>query len=374
MRKNKTSNSKDKLLHKVRPELIKLAGYIPIEPVDMLGLRAGIKPEEIIKLDGNENPYGCSPAVSRALANYPYFCIYPDPWQREVREALAKYTGISSDCIVAGNGSDELIDLTLRLFLKDDENIINCSPTFGMYPFNTELCGGEVIDIPRKEDFSVDMELIKSSIDKKTKLIFLASPNNPTGNLVPQSQIKELLGKNIIVVVDEAYYEFCGVTVSSLIKQYENLIVLRTFSKWGGLAGLRAGYGIMNQEIAKLILKIKPPYNLNAAAQVGILVTLENRKEQESGIEKLNKERERLFGLLNSLHYFKLYPSEANFILCQLTRGDAREVNAKLQERGIFVRYFDMPRLQNYLRITVGRPEQDDKLIDALEDIMKGLI
>lgn len=363
--------SKTKVLNKVRPELIKLAGYVPIEPVDMLGLRAGIKPEEIIKLDGNENPYGCSPAIHRALATYPYFCIYPDPWQREVREALAKYTGVNSDNIVAGSGSDELIDLVLRLFLKEGESVINCSPTFGMYPFNTELCGGDVIDIPRQEDFSLDIELIKSSIDKKTKLIFLASPNNPTGNLVPESQIRELLKKDIVVVVDEAYYEFCGVTVVPLVKEYENLIVLRTFSKWAGLAGLRAGYGIMDPEVARLILKIKPPYNLNAAAQVGILVTLENRKELEQGVERLNNERNRLYGLLNSLPYFKTYPSAANFILCQLTRGNAGNVNAKLQEKGIFVRYFDIPRLQNYLRITIGRPEQDDKLIKALAEIMR---
>ncbi len=363
--------SKTRVLAKVRPELLKLAAYVPIEPVDVLGLRAGMKPEEIIKLDGNENPYGCSLAVPRALASYPYFCIYPDPWQREVREALATYTGASSDNIVAGSGSDELIDLVLRLFLKDGETVINCSPTFGMYPFNTELCGGVVLDIPRKEDFSLDLELIKSSIDRKTKLIFLASPNNPTGNLVPESQIRELLEKDIVVVVDEAYHEFCGVTVAPLVMEYENLIVLRTFSKWAGLAGLRAGYGIMDADVARLLLKIKPPYNLNAAAQVGILVTMENRKDLGLAVERINRERERLFGLLGSLPFLRPFPSVANFILCQLTRGNAKEVNAKLQERGIFLRYFDMPRLQNYLRITVGTPDQDDKVIKALKEIMR---
>lgn len=362
--------SKTRVLNKVRPEIVKLAGYVPIEPVEVLGLRADIKPEEIIKLDGNENPYGCSLAVPRALASYPYFCIYPDPWQREVREALAQYTATSSDNIVAGSGSDELIDLVLRLFLKEGESVINCSPTFGMYPFNTELCGGVVRDIPRREDFSLDIELIKSSIDKKTKLIFLASPNNPTGNLTTESQVRELLGENIVVVVDEAYYEFCAISVASLIYEYENLIVLRTFSKWAGLAGLRAGYGIMNPQIARLILKIKPPYNLNAAAQIGILVTIENRKDLESIVGKINQERARLYGLLGGIPYIKPYPSAANFILCQLTKGNASEVNAKLQEKGIFVRYFDMPRLKNYLRITVGRPEQDDKLVETLNYIM----
>lgn len=366
MRKSKT-----KILHKVRPELIKLAGYVPIEPVDVLGLRVGKKPEEIIKLDGNENPYGCSPAVPRVLASYPYFSIYPDPLQREAREALAKYTGFSTDNIVAGSGSDELIDLILRLFIKAGDNVINCSPTFGMYTFNTGLCGGAVIDIPRKEDFSLDIELIKSSVDKNTKLIFLASPNNPTGNLIPESQIKKLLEEDIVVVVDEAYYEFCGITMAPLVMEYENLIVLRTFSKWAGLAGLRAGYGIMDPAAAQLILKIKPPYNLNAAAQVGILTTMDNRKEVEEGVEKINRERSRLFGLLNSLPHFKPYPSVANFILCRLTRGNAREVVAKLQKKGIFVRYFDMPRLQDYLRISIGTPDNDDKLIKALTEIMR---
>lgn len=363
---------KSKLLNKVRPELIKLAGYVPIEPVEVLGLRAGMKPEEIIKLDGNENPYGCSPALNEALANYPYFSIYPDPWQREVRDALAKYTGISSDCIVAGSGSDELIDLILRLFLRDGESVINCTPTFGMYPFNTELCGGQVIDIPRKDDFSLDMDLIKEAIDKKTKLIFLASPNNPTGNIVPQAQVKELLEKDFIVVVDEAYFEFSNcATVASLISQHDNLIVLRTFSKWAGLAGLRAGYGMMDKEIARLILKIKPPYNLNVAAQLGILVTLQNRDEMEMRVKKLNSERERLFQLLGSLSFIKPFSSSANFILCKLIRGNARDVQLKLQEKGIFVRYFEMPRLSDYLRITVGKPEQDDKLFETLREIMR---
>lgn len=360
-----------KILQKVRPELIRLAGYVPIEPVEELSQRFQIKPEEIIKLDGNENPYGPSPAVARALADYSYFNIYPDPWQMEVREALARYTGMSSNCIVAGSGSDELIDLILRLFLKPGEQVINCSPTFGMYPFNTELCGGSVVDIPRREDFSLDMEVIKSAIDRKTKLIFLASPNNPTGNLVPELEIRELLKKDIVVVVDEAYYEFCSVSMASLISPHENLIVLRTFSKWAGLAGLRAGYGLMSRDIASLLLKIKPPYNLNVAAQVGILVTLENRKELELKVERLNRERERLFSLLGSLGFLRPYPSCANFILCKVIKGNAREIHGKLQERGIFVRYFDMPRLLNYLRITLGKPEQDDKLIEALKDIMQ---
>lgn len=363
---------KSKLLSKVRPELIKLAGYVPIEPVEVLGLRAGIRPEDIIKLDGNENPYGCSPALNEALANYPFFSIYPDPWQRDVRDALAKYTGISSDCIVAGSGSDELIDLVLRLFLRDGESVINCTPTFGMYPFNTELCGGQVIDIPRKDDFSLDIDIIKEAIDKKTKLIFLASPNNPTGNIVPQVQVKELLKEDIIVVVDEAYFEFSnGATLAPLIGEYDNLIVLRTFSKWAGLAGLRAGYGIMDKEIARLILKIKPPYNLNVAAQIGILVTLRNRSEMDMRVQQLIRERERLFQLLSNLSFLEPFPSRANFILCKLNRGNATDVQLKLQERGIFVRYFEMPRLSNYLRITVGKPEQDDKLLETLKEIIR---
>ena len=350
----------------MRPELITMGSYTPIEPIEILKQRTE---ERIIKLDGNENPYGCSPKVYHALADYYYYYIYPDPAQRKLRQALAGYTDLSYEHILCGAGSDELIDLILRLFLKPRDEVINCSPTFGMYPFSTEVCGGKVIDIPRGEDFAIDIGAIKRALNEKTKVIFVASPNNPTGNTIMKQEIVELVGTGRIVVVDEAYFEFSNVTMSNLVPAYPNLIVLRTFSKWAGLAGLRIGYGIFPVEISNYLMKIKQPYNINAAAQAAVLTSLADIDCLRDNVTKIIAERERLFGSLEELDWLKPYPSKGNFILCSVIEGEAKEIWQQLKKKGIFVRYFDSPRLRNYLRISVGKPQDIDALIKALKEV-----
>jgi histidinol-phosphate aminotransferase len=353
----------------IRPELKAMQAYTPIEPTDVLSQRADIPEENVIKLDGNENPYGCSDRVKQALANYAYYHLYPDPEQRELRKALEKYTGISPEYIMAGSGSDELIDLILRLFVEPGDKVINCPPTFGMYPFSTEVCGGKVVSIARNQDFLVDVTAIKKALDKRTKVIFIASPNNPSGNVTPEQIILELLNSSAIVVVDEAYFEFSGITVTSLMPKYSNLIVLRTFSKWAGLAGLRVGYGIFPVNMVKYLMKIKQPYNVNAAAQVAALETLKDMKYLRGTINAIKDERERLLSRLSHLDWLKVYPSQANFILCSVLNDKAKEIHKGLQKKGIFVRYFDTPQLKDCLRISVGKPEHTDALIASLKEI-----
>ena len=219
----------------IRPELVTMKSYTPIEPTEVLSQQAELPLDKVIKLDGNENPYGCSPKVYQALATYPYYHNYPDPEQRELRKALEEYTGLGRQHIVCGMGSDELIDLILRLFLKPGDEVINCPPTFGMYPFSTDVCGGRVVDVPRTEGFALDMAGIEKALTRSTKVIFVASPNNPTGDNATEKEIMELVGTGKIVVVDEAYFEFSNLTVANLVPSYPNLIVLRTFSKWAGL-------------------------------------------------------------------------------------------------------------------------------------------
>lgn len=342
---------------KVRGYLLELQPYSPVQ-----------SSEGVIRLDGNENPYGCSPKAKEALANYPFYHLYPDPEQRELRKALADYTGVSEEHIVAGNGSDEIIDLILRLFLEPGKKVIDLVPTFSIYSFSTRIYGGEVIEIEREKDFSVDIKKVIKAIDNRTKLIFIASPNNPTGNIMPLEDIEEIAKRDLIVVVDEAYYEFCGVTALPLMDKYKNIIVIRSFSKWAGLAGLRIGYGIFPVEIAELILKIKPPYNVNRAAQVAVIESLKDLSYLQGNIKKIIVERERLFRLLQELDFLKPFPSQANFILCSVLKGDAKEIYKYLQKRGIFIRYFDTVRLRNYLRISVGKPEDSDALISALKE------
>lgn len=353
----------------IRSTVAKMASYAPISPLEVLSEEVGIPLEGIIKLDGNENPYGCSPRVRQALAGYPYYHIYPDPEQQELRKALEGYTGMGAEHILAAAGSDELIDLVPRLFLEPGDKVINCVPTFGMYSFCTEAYGGKVVNVPRQEDFAVDVERVKAAVDRRTKVIFLASPNNPSGNITPQQDILRLLETGVVVVVDEAYYEFSGVTMAALVPRYDNLIVLRTFSKWAGLAGLRVGYGILPVRIAQYLWKIKPPYNVNVAAQVAAQESLADIDYLRSTIKAIIAERERLLARLKELEFLQPFPSQANFILCRVEKGDAKQIHQELQRQGIFIRYFNTALLRHYLRISVGKPEQNEALLTALQEI-----
>lgn len=353
----------------IRPDLINFGGYSARKSPEALEGKVEVPVENIIKLDANENPYGCSPRVNRALATYPDLNIYPDNGQTRLRKLLAGYTGVSAEHIVAGSASNQLIDLVLRLFISQGDEVINCVPTFGIYRFSTELCGGTLVEVPRDEKFAVKVSAIKAAISGKTKIIFLASPNNPTGTITPRQDIMELLDTGLPVVVDEAYYEFSGETVVPLVRQYGNLMVLRTFSKWAGLAGLRVGYGLFPLKIADYLLRIKIPYNVNVAALVAVEESLKDTDYLMGRVKAIITERERLFDKLKRLKWLKPFPSQANFILCQVLSCDAKRLRRKLQDKGILVRYFDEPRLQNFIRISVGKPEHTDALIRALQEI-----
>ena len=361
-----TSEGIDRL---IRPDLVTFSGYTAHTSPETLEGKVEVPVESIIKLDANENPYGCSPKVSRALANYPYFNIYPDDGQTRLRKLLEEYTGIDARHIVAGSGSNQLIDLVLRLFITKGDEVINCVPTFGIYSFSTELCGGALVEVLRDENFAVNVGAVKAAINKKTKIVFLANPNSPTGNIIPQKDILEIVDTGLPVIVDEAYYEFSGETVAPLVSQYENLMVLRTFSKWAGLAGLRVGYGLFPPKIADYLLRTKIPYNVNVAALVAVQESLKDLDYLLGRVKAIVAERERLFGELKKLKFLRPFPSQANFIFCSVLNGRASEIQQELQRKGILVRYFDKPMLRNSIRISVGKPEHTDALIKALNEI-----
>ena len=354
----------------IRANLRDTAPYKSVSPLEVLGERAGMRAEEIVKLDGNENPYGCSPRVKEALAAYPYYNIYPDSEQQELRKALEGYVGVPARRIVAGAGSDELIDLVLRLFIEPGDRVINCTPTFGMYPFSTETCGGKLVDVPRGEDFAVDVPAVKkAAANEGAKLIFIASPNNPSGNTTPRQDVIDLLDTGAVLVLDEAYCEFSGETLAPLAESYDNLIILRTFSKWAGLAGLRVGYGIFSEAIVQHLTRIRPPYTVNAAAQIAALESLKDLEYLRQTVRAIVAERQRLFSQLAEIECLEPYASKANFILCRVEGNRAASIHQELLKTGISVRYFDTPRLRDYLRISVGKPEHTDVLIAALRRI-----
>jgi len=359
----------ESLLWLARRQLVEMPGYEPVEPLDVLVKRLGIPEDRIAKLDGNENPYGPSPKVRQALARFPYYHIYPDPEQRQVRQAIAEYVGASPEQIVAGNGSDELLDLTGRLFLSPGDRAVNAPPTFGIYEFVIRTYGAEVVETPRREDFSLDVEAAERALAAGAKLMFIASPNNPTGNATSRQELERLLAHGAAIVVDEAYAEFAGESFAPLVAEHDNLIVMRTFSKWAGLAGLRAGYGIFPPAVAETIRKIKMPYNMNVAAQAAVLASLADRAALARNVKKIVSERERMAKALARFPWLRVYPSRANFLLCQVEGRPATQVQARLRERGVLVRHFDSPGVRGCLRISVGRPEDTDRLVQALSEI-----
>ena len=353
----------------VRPDLVTFGAYTPCKSLETLRGKVEVPVESIIKLDANENPYGCSPRVSQALATYPNLNIYPDAGQTELRKLLREYTGVGVEHIVAGSGSDDLIELVLRLFITPGDEVINCVPTFDMFRFCTEMYRGTLVEVVRDENFAVSVEAVKAAISSKTKIIVLVNPNSPTGTVTPQKDILEMLDTGLPVLVDEAYYEFSGETVVPLVSRYQNLMVLRTFSKWAGLAGLRVGYGIFPPKIAEYLLTIKQPYNVSMAAQVAVQESLRDLDYLLGRVKAIVAERERLFAELQKLKWLKPFPSRANFILCLVLNGKAREIQQELQNRGILIRYFAQPLLRNYIRISVGKPEHTDALIKALHEV-----
>jgi len=360
---------------KIRKHLESLPPYTPIEPFEVLSARLVREPSQIVKLDANENPYGPLPVVREALARMEFPHIYPDPESRALRKSLAKFTGVDEGYLIAGSGADELIDLLMRVFLDPDDCIISCPPTFGMYPFDAELNAARCIEVPRNADFSLDVEAIRKAVEEyQPKLLFVTSPNNPDGSLIPSDVVDELLSLPTLVVLDEAYIEFAdenlGATLSRIreVPERENLVVLRTFSKWAGLAGLRIGYGAFPKWLMPTLWKSKQPYNVNVAASVAAQVSLEHVDELKKVVDLLKTERERLYEELNDISYLTPYPTRSNFILCQVVDKDALQLKKDLAMKyGIFIRYFNRPGLQDNIRISVGRPQDTDRLLDALK-------
>ncbi len=362
--------SQDNVIERfIRPRFAGFGGYSAREAPEGLEGEVSVPASAFIKLDANENPYGCSPRVNRALAGYPEFNTYPDACQTELKKLLAGYTGAAPERIVAGSGSGDLIDLLLRLLLEPGDEVITCVPAFSMFPFCTRMYGGRLVELARSRDWAISPEAVRRAVTPRSKIIILDNPNNPTGNLTPESGVRALLDTGLPVLVDEAYTEFAGESVLPLVSRYPNLMVLRTFSKWAGLAGLRVGYGVFPPEIARRLLTIKLPYNVNAAAVVAVRESLADMGYLMANVRAIITERDRLYSELKKLRILVPFPSRANFILCSVRGVRAIELKRRLKQAGILVRYFDTPLLADFIRISVGKPEHTDTLMRALREI-----
>ena len=353
----------------MRSHMVNFATYHGVDPSEELARKAGIKREDVIRLNANENPYGPLDNVSAALSGLPLH-LYPDPNQRKLRAALGEYTGQPVERIMAGAGGDEIIDLLMRLFIAPGQKVLDCEPTFGMYSFSARLAEAEIVSVPRNSTWDIDIPAMLEAIDDSARIVFLASPNNPTGNLLTERDARALLKTGVIVCVDETYYEFSGSTLCPLLDEYENLVILRSFSKWAGIAGLRVGYAIASSELIGHLMDIKQPYNINIAGEAAVLAALEHRGELLERAATLIEQRKRLEAVVDEFPGISYYPSEANFLLCRFERRTAEEAYVELAQRGIFVRRFPQTVLDSSLRISTGTPEQTDLLIDALRRVV----
>jgi len=349
--------------------------YAP-EPLEATAERLRMPADRLIKLDANENPYGPTPAAQDAVRQYNDLNRYPDPLARRLRQGLGDFCGVDSSQIVVGNGSDELIELILRLIRPDAQGrgvceILSCPPTFGMYTFYGATDGIPTREIPRDAEFGVDVDAIAAvcEADGRPRILFLAAPNNPDGGPLPDDHLARLLALPLLVVLDEAYVEFGGPSRAAQVAQHDNLVVLRTFSKWAGLAGMRIGYGICPPRLAELLLKLKSPYNVNGPAQAAALATLLNAQTALDRVAAIVAERERMGKALAASAHLVAYPSQANYHLCRLQGVDADRFRAHMEAHGILLRYFGEGRLQGHVRITVGTPAQNDAVLAALESL-----
>ncbi|MPZ99041.1 MAG: histidinol-phosphate transaminase [Dehalococcoidia bacterium] len=357
----------------LRLSMRELPVYEALEDPVAIAAQYGVPAERVVKLDGNENPYGPSPRAIEALRGDYAPHRYVDPTQARLREAIAGRLGVGAESVVAGAGSDEIIDLLSRLFVSEGDRVVVATPTFGMYAFDASLSGADLVDVPRAADWSLDAEsLIEAA--HGAKAVFLPSPNNPTGNAVPAGLVDRLLASGALVVIDEAYIEFSHAeSLAGRAASDASLVVLRTFSKWGGLAGLRLGYGVMAPGTADLLLRAKQPYNVSAAAEAAALATLQDTEALDERACRIAGDRDRLAERLEALGWVYPWPSEANFLLCGLALGTGLEVRDELRRRGIFVRYFTAPRLADHVRISIGTPEQNDRVVEAMRGIGEAL-
>lgn len=344
--------------------------YSPIEPPDQVATRLGIDENEIIKLDANENPYGTSNTILTALSEGSYYHIYPDPAQVQLREAIAEYVRVDPDMIIAGTGADEIIDIVCRLILEPGEEVIGFVPTFSYYPHVVTLNRGRYVAIEREKDYSISLDKAKSLNLDRCKLVILCSPNNPSGNLVEEEVLNYFLDQNLIVMLDEAYFEFSGISYLEKVKKHKNLIVLRTFSKCFALAGLRVGYGVGEKSLVSALMKIKPPFSVNVAAEVAIKTCLQNLSHYREQVSTIIKTREWTLDKLNNFKQLEVYPSHSNFILCKVNNYDAGQLSKDLEQKGILVRYFDNELLHNSIRISVGTEQQMKTFVEKLSDFI----
>jgi histidinol-phosphate aminotransferase len=343
--------------------------YIPGKPLCAVAKEYGLKIDTIDKLASNENPFGPSPNAIRSMDNaLDTVHLYPDGSCTELKEVIANQISLNSENIIVGNGSNEVIELLGHVFLRPGLDVVVGSYSFIVYRLVARLFGANVIDVPM-DDFKHDLKAMREAITSNTRLVFVASPNNPTGMANHQSEIIEFIEsmpEHVILCFDEAYAEYLEKLpdLVPFILEGRNIICLRTFSKIYGLGGLRIGYGYSNPELIALLNRVRQPFNVNSLSQVAAIGALSDSDFLNRCKKANNLGRKQLVEGLSRLG-LKVYGGSANFVFVRV--GQGQELFKKLQAKGIIIRPLDSYKLPEYIRITIGSESQNDRILEALQ-------
>ncbi len=353
-----------------RPELSKLSDYVPGKSIEEIRERFGLA--KVVKLASNENPLGASPKAVEAFHGIAdSLHLYPRGDAPKLIDSIAKMYGVATNEIVIGNGSDEIIDMVGKAFIRQGDNCVGITPTFSVYKFTTLSNGADFVGVGEGE-VRASLDDLAKAVNDKTRVAFICNPNNPTGAYYTEAEIRDFLKKvpqNVLVFLDEAYAEFATASdypnMAKFVREYPNLFVNRTFSKIYGLAGLRVGYAFSNAEVIRALWKVKPPFDVNQAAQVAAIAALGDkehvqatRKMNTDGIAVLTREFEAL--------KLRVLPTQANFI-CVKIGERAKELVAFLEQNGMIVRGLTSFGMPEYIRVTVGKPEENAFLMELVK-------
>lgn len=358
---------------KCREAILVIKPYIPGKPIEEVQRELGLK--DVIKLASNENPLGPSPEAVRAIVEASERVhIYPDGNCYILKEALAAKYKINQNQLIIGNGVDDLISLIANTYINPGDEIVVAEPTFSEYEFAAQVMAGRAVYVPCR-NFRHDLKAMAAAITPRTRLVFVCNPNNPTGTIVGHNSLESFLRgipSSVIVVLDEAYAEY--VTAEqypdslSLVRKYANVIILRSFSKLYGLAGLRVGYAIAAPEIIKDINRVRPPFNVNLIAQEAAVAALNDEAHIKKSRDINNEGKAYLYQQFEAMG-LKYVPTEANFIFVDLGR-DCREVFQQMLRKGVIVRTGDIFGYNSFLRLTIGTSRQNERFIKALKEVL----
>jgi histidinol-phosphate aminotransferase len=350
-----------------RDNIEKVEGYEPgFQP--FTSFEDGPKGTNIVKLNTNENPYPPSPRVMEALGRITAEQLrrYPDPTGNEFRRAAAAVDGVQPDWIMCCNGGDDLLTIAFRAFCDENRPVAYPVPTYSLYPVLARLQNCKAIEIPFGSEFELPAKLEETD----AALTIVCNPNAPSGSFVSVDELASLADKlSGVLLIDEAYVDFAEADCAALVKDYDNVIILRSMSKGYGLAGMRFGYAVAQPALIAGLMKVKDSYNVDAVSIAVAVAAIEDQKYFRQNVEKVKAERARLTGQLRKMGFI-VPDSSSNFILVECRDGKASEIFEKLTQRNIYVRYFPYPRLEDKLRISIGTPEQNDILISALKEIL----